>query len=236
MTRTRSRVPIGVLVVFLFGAPALAQAPPEADVVVAGGEAVVRAAPDVAHVTIATTARARSPKDAQRLSSAAMTDVLNRVAAAGVPREAVRTQAVSLQPQFDYNNGRQTLREYLARNSVDVRVDDLSRLGEVIDAAVAGGSNELGAVGFDVKDRSAVEREALRLAVADARARAEAMAAGAGRAIDRVLRIDDQRSTAVPPPAPRVMMASAPPADVATPIAPGQLEVHASVTLTARLK
>lgn len=236
MTCTRNAALLGVFVPFVLSAPALAQAPPDADVIVTTGEAVVRSAPDVAHVTIATTARARSPKDAQKLSSAAMTEVLRRVADAGVPREAVRTQAVDLQPQFDYTNGRQTLREYLARNGVDVRVDDLSRLADVIDAAVAGGSNELGDIRFDLKDRSALEREALRLAVADARARAEAMATGASRAVDRILRVEDQRSTVVPPPSPRVMMAAAPPAEVATPIAPGQLEVRASVTLTARLK
>lgn len=233
MTCARSAAALAALVLTV---PAFAQPPSDADLVVTTGEAVVRAAPDVAHVTIAVTARARSPRDAQRLSSTAMTEVLQRVAGAGIAREAVRTQALDLQPQFDYSNGRQVLREYLARNSVDVRVDDLARLGDVIDAAVAGGSNEVGDIRFDFKDRSGLEREALRLAVADARARADAMAAGASRTLDRVVRIEDQRSTVMPPPSPRVMMAAAAPAEMATPIAPGQLEVRATVTLTARLK
>ena len=38
-----------------------------------------------------------------------------------------------------------------------------------------------------------LERDALRHAVEDARARADALAAGAGRTVDRVIRIDDSR-------------------------------------------
>ena len=47
-----------------------------------------------------------------------------------------------------------------------------------------------------LQDRAAVEREAVRLAVADARARAVAAAAGAGQTIDRVIRIEDSRDPA----------------------------------------
>ena len=46
---------------------------------------------------------------------------------------------------------------------------------------------------FDIQDREKVERDALRLAVADARSRAEAAAAGAGRTVDRIIKIEDAR-------------------------------------------
>ena len=45
---------------------------------------------------------------------------------------------------------------------------------------------------FDVRNRAALERDALRQAVADARARADAAAAGAGATIDRVVRIEEE--------------------------------------------
>jgi hypothetical protein len=72
-------------------------------------------------------------------------------------------------------------------------------------------------------------------AVEDARARADALAAGAGRTVDRVIRIDDMRQPRLPPQPVMTMRAQA--ADSAqTPIEPGLIEIHAQVTLTVSIK
>src|SRR4029077_16422802 len=112
---------------------------------------------------------------------------------AGIAKDAVRTTGYSIQQEFDYTNGRRIPREYLARNGVEIRVDTIDRTGEILDLVVQGGATSVVGIRFDLKDRVAVERDALRHAVEDARARADAMAAGAGRTVDRVLRIDDSR-------------------------------------------
>jgi uncharacterized protein YggE len=75
----------------------------------------------------------------------------------------------------------------------------------------------------------------LRLAVSDARTKADAAAAGAGRSIDRVLRIEEQ-GTHVRPPVPLAAARESLQAQDAPPISAGQLEVRAQVTLTAVLK
>ena len=152
---------------------------------------MVRRAPDQAFVTVSVESRARNPRDAQRQNAEAMTAVQQRIAAAGVPKDAVRTLGYNIQQEFDYVEGRRVARGYLARNAVEVRVDAIDRTGDILDAAVQAGATSVASVRFDLKDRAAAEREALRLAVVDARARADAAAAGAGRAVDRVLRIDD---------------------------------------------
>ena len=118
-------------------APATAQtqpSQPREPVVVTSGEGIVKRAPDRAWVTIATESRAKGPRDAQKMNADAMSAVMQRLKGAGLPADAIRTLSYDLQPEFDYANGRQTLRGYVARNSVEVRVDDLPRLGEVPDA------------------------------------------------------------------------------------------------------
>jgi uncharacterized protein YggE len=90
-------------------------------------------------------------------------------------------------------------------------------------------------VRFELKERAAVEREALRLAVVDARGRADALAAGAGRTVDRVLRIDDTRPPPIVPV--RQEMTAARASDVApTPIEPATIEIRAHVVLTVAIK
>jgi uncharacterized protein YggE len=205
--------------------------------IVTTGEGVVRRAPDQAFVTVSVETRARNPRDAQRQNAERMTAVQQRIVAAGVPTDAVRTLGYNIQQEFDYVDGRRVPRGYLAHNAVEVRVDAIDRTGEILDVAIQAGATTVASVRFDLKDRAAAEREALRLAVVDARARADAAAAGAGRAVDRVLRIDDTPQGRAAPPRPMMAAMAREAADAQpTPIEAGELEIRAQVVLTVSIK
>ncbi len=218
--------------------PAAAQAPqPDRPVVITSGEGTVKRAPDRAWVSISAESRARNPREAQRANAEAMAAVTAKLKNAGIAADAIRTVAYDIQPEFDYRDGKQTLRDYVARNAVEVRLDDLSRVGEVVDLAVGSGATSVGGVRFDLKDRDAAEREAVRLAVVDARARADAAAAGAGAHVDAVIRIEEQRQGIPAPRQPVLMqMRSGGAAAAETPITAGDLEIRAAVTLTATIR
>jgi uncharacterized protein YggE len=220
------------------GAPAQSTSSSTYDVpvVVASGEGTVKRAPDRAWVTIAAESRAKTSREAQRMNAEAMSAVMTKLKSSGLAGDAIQTSAIDLQPEFDYANGRQTLRGYVARNSVQVRVDDLPKLGEILDAAVGAGATSVTGVRFDLRDRAAAEREALQHAVEDARARANAAAAGAGMRVDRVVKIEEHRVETGPPPRPMVMTMRAEAAAPQTPVAPGELEIKSMVTLTAAIK
>jgi len=218
--------------------PALAQVPtaPAEPSITTTGEAVVRRAPDRSFVTASVESRARDPRDAQRQNAATMSAVQQRLEAAGVAGDAVRTLGYSIQQEVDWVNGRRVPREYVARNAIEVRLDAIERTGEILDVVVQAGATAVTDVRFDLADRAGAEREALRLAVIDARARAEAAAAGAGLTVDRVLRIDDSRQS-FQPPRPMIAMArEAADMQVTTPIEAGDVEVRSQVTLTVAIK
>ena len=127
-------------------------------------------------------------------------------------------------------------RGYLARNVIEVRLDDIADGGRVLELAVAAGGTSVQGVRFDLKQRAALEREALTRAVADARARAEAAAKGAGAAVVAVLRIEEGGVNVRPIEAPMMRMAADAVAASAPPIAAGETVIRASVTLTAAIK
>jgi len=207
---------------------------PEPPSVVVSGEGVVTAVPDQAWIRIGAENRSKVSKDAQARNAEAMTAVQQKLAALGIPKDAVRTIAIDLQMEYDYANGRQTPRGYVARNTIEVRVDDFAKLGDVLDAAVGSGATNLHGLRFDVKRREALEREAMQLAVVNALGRAEALAAGAKRSIDRVLRIEESsvsRGGEMP-----VMAMRMKAEDAGTPVAAGELEIRAQVRLTASLR
>ncbi len=236
-----TRISAAFSLLVLLATPAAPQTSPptaEGPVVVSTGEAVVKRAPDRAWLQITAESRAKSPRETQKLNAEAMSAVLQKLKSAGLPADAIQTRAYELQPEYDYNEGRQRLRGYLARNSVEVRVDELSRVGEVLDLAVTSGATSVGGVRFDLKDRDAAEREALRLAVEDARKRADAAASGAGMKVERVIRIEEQGAAVFPPPQPMMMQsrAAAGGAEAAPPVAPGELEIRAAVRLVAAIR
>jgi uncharacterized protein YggE len=212
---------------------------PEQSVVVTSGEGIVQAVPDRAFVTITAESRASTPREAQKKNTELMQPVQDKLRAAGVPADAIKTVAYELQREWDFVNNRRVARGYVARNTIEVRIDAIDRLGDLLDLAVTAGATSVGDIRFDLKDRAKLEREALRLATIDARARAEAAAAGAGQTIARVLRIEEHGVT-VPPPQPLPMMRTTAMKEEAlqvdVPIATGQMELRARVTLTSLLK
>ena len=226
-----------IVTLLLLAPPASAQnAPPPPAVIVTSGEGVVKQAPDRAWVSIAAESRARTAQEAQRMNTDAMNAVLEKIKTLGIPADAIQTAGYNLQPEFDYQNGKQTLRGYVARNSVQVRVDALAKTGEVISAAVGSGATNVSGVRFDLKDRDAVEREALRRAVQDARQRANYAATGAGVSIDRVIRVEEQRDMGGDPrPMPMMAMRSEA-AQAAVPLEAGEIEIRSRVTLTVAIK
>ena len=232
-------VSVVTLLALLAAVPALAQQPPSATepLVVVGGEGIVKATPDRAWISIGAESRAPSARDAQRRNTELMTPILEKLKSAGVQADAIRTIGYDLQYEWDYVNNRRVGRGYVARNTVEVRVDTIDRVGELLEIAVGSGATTLGGIRFDLKDHTKLEREALRLAVADARGKADAVAAGAGRAVDRIVRVEEQGVVNVPPP-PRPMFREAQlaAADAAPPISAGQMEIRANVTVTVTVK
>jgi uncharacterized protein len=221
----------------ILNTPALAQQPPgpPPPSVVTTGEGIVKRVPDRAWVTVAAESRAKTPQEAQRANATAMNAVIQKLKSTGIAAEAIQTSSFDLQPEFDYANNRQTLRGYVARNSLEVRVDDFQKLGEIIDSSIGAGATMISGVRFDIKDRAGAEREALKIAVADARQRADAAASGAGMQVERVLRIEEQRAI-VGPPRPMIAMRAEMAQEARTPVAPGEIEIRATVTLTAAIK
>jgi uncharacterized protein YggE len=247
MLEQRASLKGSVLVIAAVGLLARAQpcdahqaSPPVPDLVTAG-EAVVERAPDRAWVRVATDAHAPKAADARRLGAQAMTDVQAALKATGLAADAIRTVAYSLQPETTWTNGRATITGYVAHNQIEVRVDDLDKLPDVLDAANTPKNVSLTVdePRFDLKDRETVEREVLVSAVENAMARARAMAQGAKVTLGAIQSIENQSppSETAPTPMIRTMApigggGGAP----ATPVTPGQIEIHARVLVTIAIR
>ena len=206
----------------------------QAGTIVVSGTGRVSVSPDVADLRLGVAVTRPSVEAARAEAATTMEAILAAIAKDGVPRRDVRTTLLSVQPRYDYRDGRPpTLTGYELANSVEVTIRDLARLGATVDGSLAAGATSMDGLSFRLADPAPAEREARQLAMADARARADVLAAAGGLEIESVSDILEGQAPRPPMPfgkAERMTMA----ADVTTPVEAGALEVAVSVTVTYR--
>jgi uncharacterized protein YggE len=193
------------------------------------GQGEARIAPDMATVQLGVTTRAASAAEAMKQNSDQQRAVIAALAGAGIAERDIQTSGLGLNPVMDYSQDRApSVTGYEASNSVSVRVAEIARLGEVLDAIVTAGANQINGISFTREDGADAEDEARRAAVEDARHKAEVLAKAAGLTLGPVLVLRDAQASAGPQPMMRAAMA-AEKADV--PVQAGEVSMAAQVEM-----
>jgi len=190
------------------------------------GVAIIRSAPDEALVTLGVSSEAATAEQAMDANAEAMNDVIEALQDAGLDRDDLATASLNLYPRWDDMGTSVT--GFTAENQVTATVDDLDRVGAIIDRGVAAGANLASGITFRVSESNESVDRALQEAVADARRKAEALAAAGGADLGAVVSIAETSSSVEPP----VVYARAEAAaDLATPVLPPTMESQVSVTV-----
>ncbi|MDQ7820740.1 MAG: SIMPL domain-containing protein [Armatimonadota bacterium] len=222
----------GILAVLLAAAllPARAQAPePGRRQIVTQGTGRVQVAPTEAAVVVAVQVQRATAVEASREVARIADQTLRRLHQLGIRRQMIRTSGVQVYPVFSTpRDGAPQVAGYRAIYAVTVTLTDLSLVGPVIDDAVRAGMNQVAGVTWGLRDPSAARREALALAVREAREAAEAIAAAAGLQIAGVERIVEESAGVEVRSLERVAPA---PGQALVPIEPGLITVTARVTM-----
>jgi uncharacterized protein YggE len=205
-----------------------------ANTVTASGAGTTQAAPDTAEMSFGVTTMSPNAKSALDDASRIAERISSAVKEQGIAAEDIQTRDVSVYPQTTDQNGKQVITGYQASLSVQVKVRDIAKLGEVISAANDAGANAISGPSFTIDDPAPVRAEAIDEAVADARKSAEAMAKAAGKSVGEVLSLSSSDVGLVPGPTYGVSDRAAAAKDV--PIEPGQLDITASVIVVFELK
>lgn len=194
---------------------------------------VVRSAPDVAQVGAGVTTRAATAREALTQNSQAMDRIVARLRQLGIAGEDIQTSNFNLSPQYDYNqqSGEQVFRGYNVSNQVQVKLRDLPRAGEILDALVNAGANTIYGPNFMIEDNEAAKAEARAQAFARGRRMAEDYARVAGYSSVRLLEISESVQNHGPMPQPMMARAAMDSGESAPPIEPGQVGTGVSITV-----
>ena len=193
-------------------------------------------APDSASFTVGVEATARTVGAATAEVNAKMKAVLDAVAQAGVAAQDVRTVRYDVTIDRPWKDGKpQPIAGYRVSTAADVKVRELPKLGKILDAVTAAGSNQLQSLRMEKLDPKPQQLEALALAYAAAREKAKAIAIAAGVELGEFLSVAEEGVS--PRPMIRPMMARSMAADSApAPVAEGELEYGARVEVVFGVK
>ena len=156
--------------------------------------------------------------------------VINALVGAGLDRKDIRTDQVTLQPQYSNPgpSGTSVITGYRATNGIAVKIhptDAASRMLDVI-VSTGGDATRISSVSYSIADDSQLVKDARARAFQDAKNRAEQYAQLSGLRLGKVISISEGTGgapvTGGPPAPPRGM--------AATPLEPGQQTVSFSVT------
>jgi len=164
----------------------------------------------------------------------------------GVAAKDVQTTQIQVNPQYSQPHPQppgQPQAEFVPRilgyrvdNSVQVTSRKIPKLGELLDAFVQAGANQIHGIQFRVDEPEKLLDEARRRAMADARRKAELLAGEAGVVLGTPVSIQEEGASRPPPTpyAPRMMGMMA--ADRSVPVAAGEQEMSVTVQVIYEIK
>ena len=179
--------------------------------------------PDRASFAFGSVSQAATANAALAASSQSVARVIAALKKAGVAAADIQTSEVSLSPQM--NDKGTDIVGYTASNTVTATIKKIGDAGDVVDAAVGAGANQVSGPNLLASDQDAAYRNALKGAVADARAKAETLAAASSSTLGKITAIVEGGGV-VPMP----LAAGA--KDSSVPIEPGTQQIEATVSVT----
>jgi uncharacterized protein len=201
---------------------------------------VATARPDMATIHLGVTTRAATAQEALAENARRMTTLIQTLRRAGLAERDIQTSWVRVSPQHrHYSDGREPdITGYEATNSVRARIRDIDRTGRVIDAVVEAGGNQVHGIAFSRQDVDVQLDLARRDAVRVARERAELYAGALGLRVQRVVSVTEQGAAAASLDDEAIVVTGSRSGggNYVTPVAPGELETRAQVSVSFELR
>jgi len=224
MPSSRFIAPLALLLSPLAFAQTAPLLPPDATQLDVSAHGESTRTPNLARVSAGVITQNSDASSAMRTNAQRMSAVIAALMQAGVAERDIQTSNVNLQPQYKYaQNQKPAITGYQVVNLVNVRLRDLARVGDVLNALAAQGANSINGPVFTIDKPDAAMDEARNDAIRHAQERAELYAAATGLKVRRIVSISEsggmyqpQRAMMMAMPAPAIAGA------VSTPVAAGE--------------
>ncbi len=199
------------------------------------GQGAVTAVPDEATIDVTVQEEGTSVDDLSAKVKTKMTNVLDSLKTFDIPDKDLQTTQYSIEPKYQYTNGKSERVGYTVTNRLKVVLKDISKVGAVLGALSNDDTSQLDGPTFGFSDPAKLQLDALKAAVENAWAKAAVLAEAANAQLGPVYSIMES-SVNVPSPRPMMMARMADAGASAVPVQQGTDQVTAQVEVVYTLK
>lgn len=237
MKKIKTLAAAAVVAVSLFSMQGDAMAA-EANTISVRGIAKQEVAPDMAYLTLGISVKGDTAESVRTQAAEASQKVRRALLGMAISENNIQSSSYNLYPDYENVNGKNKQKGYALNTTLRIKVDDLKKLGDIIDKTVQEGVTNVNQVSFALSEESNVQRQLLAAAVDNARAKAAIVANAGGRNLGEMLisaDISDYNGETMVAAGTNYKRSLA--ADVAAPtqLMPGTLKIDASVEVTFKL-
>lgn len=161
------------------------------------GMGEVFAVPDRATFSVTVREEAKEVADAQDKATKKSNDIIAYLKEAGVAEKDIKTISYNVNPKYEYSQGactqyncppsRQTLVGFEVYQSLEVKVQDPKKAGELLSGVGGRGASEVSGLSFTIEDEDKLKADAREMAIAEAREKADQLAKQLGVSVVRVV-------------------------------------------------
>lgn len=167
------------------------------------GEGKADVVPNLSVFTFEVRKEAKTAADSQNQVNTILNALTDKVKAAGIAEKDIKTMGYNTYPVYgEQSRGICTptfcppttsvIRGFETSVSVEVKVRDAEKVGDIISLVTTNGATSVGSVAFTVEDEEAVKAEARRKAIADAKEKAEILANDLDVRIVRIINFGEE--------------------------------------------
>jgi uncharacterized protein len=179
--------------------------PGEQTTIAVSGEGEAYASPDIAQVSFSVTQESKKATDARKTVDEKMEAIMAYLKQSGVEDKDIKTTSYSLYPKYEWQEskvtclsypciqppGKQVLTGYEVSQSVDVKVRDLDKVGDIVGGLVDKGATNMYGPNFMVDNEDGVKAKAREEAITKAKVKAEQLAKELGVSLVRIVSFNE---------------------------------------------
>src|SRR5690554_2405329 len=159
------------------------------------GEGTVRVVPDEVTINIRVENTGENTTNLKKQNDATVSEVLKFLKQMKIADKDVRTEYMNLTKNYDYNTKTYT---FAANQSISVKLRDLSEYENVIEGLLDTGINRMDGIAFSSSQQDALESQARKKAIENARMKAGEYASVLNQKVGKAVSISEFTTTGGP--------------------------------------
>lgn len=152
------------------------------------GEGKIMGVPDVANIQLGYSVEKPTVAAAQKDNSDKMNAMIDKLKKDfKIDAKDIQTANYYISPQYNWNNGKQSLRSYLVSQNLNVKLRKMDQVSKIIEAASLIGLNQIGNLSFEIDNPEKLKQEAREKALAQAKEKASALSKVVGVKLGKII-------------------------------------------------